>query len=81
MLLESMAGKGGACNGIPQDGTPFRFSEKHRAVDFFGEQLKSAGFNYHGTEPVYSGIYGTGACCPLRTLERANLRTWLRCRG
>jgi DNA-directed RNA polymerase I subunit RPA2 len=59
MLLESMAGKAGACHGISQDGTPFRFSEKHRAVDHFGEQLKAAGFAYHGTEPVYSGIYGT----------------------
>ena len=59
MLLESMAGKAGAAHGIPQDGTPFRFSEKHRAVDYFGEQLSKAGFAYHGTEPMYSGIYGT----------------------
>lgn len=59
MLLESMAGKAGAMHGIPQDGTPFRFSEQHRAVDYFGEQLMKAGFAYHGTEPMYSGVYGT----------------------
>ena len=35
------------------------FSEKHRAVDYFGEQLRSAGYSYHGTETMYSGVYGT----------------------
>ena len=59
MLLECMAGKAGAMHGIEEDGTPFRFSEKNRAVDFFGEQLHSAGYAYHGTETMYSGIYGT----------------------
>ena len=59
MLLEIMAGKAGAMHGIPQDGTPFRFSEKHRAVDYFGEQLMKAGYAYHGTEPMYSGLFGT----------------------
>ena len=59
MLLESMAGKAGASHGVAQDGTPFRFSEQHRAVDYFGEQLLQAGFAYHGTEPMYSGLYGT----------------------
>jgi len=59
MLLESMAGKGGALHAMPQDGTPFRFSEEHRAVDYFGEQLLAAGYDYHGTESMYSGIYGT----------------------
>ena len=59
MLLESMAGKAGAVHGCTQDATPFRFSEKHRAVDHFAEQLKASGFNYHGTESMYSGVYGT----------------------
>jgi len=59
MLLESMAGKAGACHGVAQDGTPFRFSEKHRAVDYFGEQLRACGYAYHGTEAMYSGLYGT----------------------
>ena len=57
--LESMAGKAGACHGVSQEATPFRFSEKHRAVDYFGEQLRACGYAYHGTEPMYSGLYGT----------------------
>lgn len=44
--------------GDPQDATPFKFSEKQRAVDYFGEQLTAAGFNYYGSEPLYSGIWG-----------------------
>lgn len=58
MLIESMAGKSGALHGKYMDGTPFKFSEKQRAVDYFGEQLKAAGFNYYGSEPLYSGIWG-----------------------
>ncbi|KAK8800744.1 hypothetical protein WA158_000069 [Blastocystis sp. Blastoise] len=59
MLIESMAGKSGALHGIYQDGSPFRFSEKHRAVDYFGEQLTKAGYCYYGSEKLYSGIWGT----------------------
>ena len=58
MLLESMAGKAGAMQATTQNGTPFRFSEKNRAVDYFGEQLRAAGYAYHGTENMYSGAYG-----------------------
>jgi DNA-directed RNA polymerase I subunit RPA2 len=39
MLVESMAGKAGACHATFQDSTPFRFCEGQRAVDFFGEQV------------------------------------------
>ncbi|RKP17185.1 beta and beta-prime subunits of DNA dependent RNA-polymerase [Rozella allomycis CSF55] len=59
MFVESMAGKSGAMHGICQDATPFNFNEKFMAVDHFGEQLKKAGYNYYGNEPMYSGIYGT----------------------
>jgi hypothetical protein len=45
-----------------QNSTPFQFSEQDRAVDYFGEQLTAAGYNYVGTETMYSGITGT----PLR---------------
>ncbi|ORX84247.1 beta and beta-prime subunits of DNA dependent RNA-polymerase [Anaeromyces robustus] len=59
MFVESMAGKSGALHGIAQDSTPFQFSEDHQtAVDYFGEQLKAAGYNYYGNEPMYSGITG-----------------------
>lgn len=36
----------------------FRFSEQDTAVNYFGEQLKAAGYNYYGNEPMYSGITG-----------------------
>lgn len=35
-----------------------RFSEKDTAIDYFGEQLLAAGYNYYGNEPMYSGITG-----------------------
>jgi len=58
MLIESMAGKVGALNAEFQDGTPFQFNERNRAVDYFGQQLRAAGYNYYGSEPMYSGISG-----------------------
>ncbi|KAJ5343665.1 uncharacterized protein N7506_003489 [Penicillium brevicompactum] len=57
-MIESMAGKAGAMHGLPQDSTPFQFSEENTATDYFGEQLKKAGYNYYGNEPLYSGITG-----------------------
>jgi DNA-directed RNA polymerase I subunit RPA2 len=65
MLVESMAGKAGALHGVFQDSTPFRFNEKQRAVDHFGEQLRSAGYNYYGTETFYSGITGEPLPCDI----------------
>eukprot|EP00161_Ancyromonas_sigmoides_P011780 TRINITY_DN2973_c0_g2_i1.p2 TRINITY_DN2973_c0_g2~~TRINITY_DN2973_c0_g2_i1.p2 ORF type:complete len:235 (+),score=130.79 TRINITY_DN2973_c0_g2_i1:230-934(+) len=59
MLVESLAGKSAAMHGTFLDSSPFRFSESDRAVDYFGEQLVKAGFNYHGNEPMYSGLHGT----------------------
>jgi DNA-directed RNA polymerase I subunit RPA2 len=58
MLVESLAGKSGSLFGNKNDGTPFRFNEKHRAVEYFGQQLVRAGYNYAGTEPLYSGTSG-----------------------
>ncbi|KAI8613271.1 hypothetical protein BC830DRAFT_1170381 [Chytriomyces sp. MP71] len=58
MFVESLAGKSGALHGHAQDATPFQFNEDHAAADFFGEELKQAGFNFHGNEPMYSGITG-----------------------
>jgi DNA-directed RNA polymerase I subunit RPA2 len=58
MFVESLAGKSGALHGLSQDSTPFKFNEEDRAVDYFGHQLMKAGFNYHGNEPMYSGITG-----------------------
>ncbi|KAL4402349.1 ribonucleoside binding protein [Malassezia pachydermatis] len=58
MLIESMAGKAGAMHGISQDATPWTFNEDDTPVSYFGEQLKAAGYNYMGNEPMYSGITG-----------------------
>ncbi|EZF72770.1 hypothetical protein H105_05053 [Trichophyton soudanense CBS 452.61] len=58
MFVESLAGKAGSLHGLPQDSTPFQFSEEATAGDFFGKQLQKAGYNFHGNEPMYSGITG-----------------------
>lgn len=58
MFVESLAGKAGALHGIAQDATPWKFSESDTPADFFGEQLRQAGYNYHGNEPMYSGVTG-----------------------
>ncbi|BFZ58330.1 DNA-directed RNA polymerase I subunit rpa2 [Savitreella phatthalungensis] len=58
MFVESIAGKAGALKGCAQDATPFTFSEQETAADFFGKQLAEQGFNYHGNEPMYSGVTG-----------------------
>lgn len=59
MLIESMAGKVAAMQGRYQESTPFRFTEDETAVDYFGKQLVAAGYNYAGTETLYSGFTGT----------------------
>ncbi|RQM23815.1 hypothetical protein B5M09_004969, partial [Aphanomyces astaci] len=59
MLVESMAAKAGALRGEYMDATPFQFDEEHRAIDQFGKYLKKAGYNYMGSEPLYSGLTGT----------------------
>jgi DNA-directed RNA polymerase I subunit RPA2 len=58
MFMESLAGKAGALHGLAQDSSPWRFTEQDTAGDYFGEQLRLAGFNYHGNESMYSGITG-----------------------
>ncbi|KAJ1950137.1 hypothetical protein FBU59_000821 [Linderina macrospora] len=58
MFVESIAAKAGALHGVCQDATPFTFDETNTAADYFGEQLRLAGYNYHGNEPMYSGITG-----------------------
>lgn len=58
MLVEFMAGKSAALHGQTYDATPFRFDEQNTVVDYFGEQLRRAGFNYYGNEVLYSGITG-----------------------
>ncbi|KAJ8755444.1 hypothetical protein K2173_019242 [Erythroxylum novogranatense] len=76
MLLESVAAKGGSLNGKFVDATPFAGSvkkskgeeinsEPESLVDELGNMLKSHGFNYHGVEVLYSGVYGTELTCEI----------------
>lgn len=58
MMLESMAGKSSSCHGIIHDATPFMFSEDEKAGEYYGDMLRRAGYNYYGTEMMYSGIDG-----------------------
>ncbi|KAJ1880468.1 hypothetical protein LPJ57_002233 [Coemansia sp. RSA 486] len=58
MFVESIAAKAGSLHGVCQDSTPFQFDEENTAADYFGEQLRKAGYNFHGSEPMYSGVTG-----------------------
>ncbi|CAK8677674.1 unnamed protein product [Clavelina lepadiformis] len=58
MMIESMAGKAAASHGHCYDATPFTFTEEQPAIEHFGELLTKAGFNYYGTETLYSGVSG-----------------------
>ncbi|GFU14119.1 DNA-directed RNA polymerase I subunit RPA2 [Nephila pilipes] len=58
MMIESMAGKSAALQGTFHDATPFTFSENDTAAEYFGECLRKAGYDYYGTERMYSGVSG-----------------------
>ncbi|XP_069682789.1 DNA-directed RNA polymerase I subunit RPA2 [Periplaneta americana] len=58
MMIEVMAGKSAALHGLVHDATPFKFSERDTAIDYFSKMLEAGGYNYHGTERMYSGIDG-----------------------
>ncbi|CAD5165130.1 unnamed protein product [Musa acuminata subsp. malaccensis] len=75
MLLESIAAKGGSLHGKFVDATPFsrsvcnadedKPSKSSSVVDELGPMLTSYGFNYHGVEVLYSGVYGTELTCEI----------------
>ncbi|KAK9882973.1 hypothetical protein WA026_001189 [Henosepilachna vigintioctopunctata] len=58
MMIEVMAGKSASIHGLVHDATPFEFNEKNTAIDYFGRLLEAGGYNYFGTETMYSGIDG-----------------------
>jgi DNA-directed RNA polymerase I subunit RPA2 len=41
MMIEVMAGKSAVLHGLVHDATPFRFSEKDTAIDYFGGMLEA----------------------------------------
>lgn len=68
--------QGGSLRGKFVDATPFpdsvrkdngeeTGSESISLVDELGSMLTSYGFNYHGTEVLYSGVYGTELKCEI----------------
>jgi DNA-directed RNA polymerase I subunit RPA2 len=58
MMIETMAGKCAALYGEVHDATPFKFTEKDTAIDYFGKLLQKSGYSYYGTERLYSGVDG-----------------------
>nr|XP_049705176.1 DNA-directed RNA polymerase I subunit RPA2 [Helicoverpa armigera] len=58
MMIECMAGKAASLHGHVHDATPFRFNEKDTAINYFGRLLEASGYNYYGTERMYSGVDG-----------------------
>ncbi|KAB2010197.1 hypothetical protein ES319_D10G221000v1 [Gossypium barbadense] len=75
MLLESVAAKGGSLHGKFVDATPFSDAvkgangktetESESLVDELGSMLRARGFNCHGVEVLYSGVYGTELTCEI----------------
>ncbi len=57
-LMEMLAGKAGALEGINTDGTAFAEDGKVR-LSQYSEMLKKNGFDQHGDEVLYDGITGT----------------------
>lgn len=58
MMIECMAGKSASVHGLVHDASPFQFSEQDTAIDYFGKLLQAGGYNYYGTERMYSGVDG-----------------------
>lgn len=56
-------------NSSPQGGGESKESSTNRsndpATNVFGKQLTGYGFNYHGTEVMYSGLLGTEFTCEI----------------
>lgn len=67
--------QGGSLRGEFVDATPFRSSvtkdsgesdsKSGSLVDDLGLLLREKGFNYHGLEVLYSGVYGTELTCEI----------------
>lgn len=58
MLVESIAGKSGSNSGEFKQVKTFEKYEDDDVVQYFGQELLKQGYNYYGTETMYSGIFG-----------------------
>lgn len=67
--------QGGSLHGEFVNATPFRSSLKKDSeesesksgslLDDLGQMLREKGFNYHGLEVLYSGVYGSELTCEI----------------
>ena len=68
-------------HGAVHDATPFKFGEERGhdvdAIDFFARQLETAGYNYYGTETMYSGTDGV----PMKASEKLKGLPMFSCHG
>lgn len=70
-IFYAISKQGGALHGKFVDATPFSNtmkdaeSESSSLVDELGSMLTASGFNYHGVEVLYSGVYGTELTCEI----------------
>jgi len=58
LMVEGLAGKSGTITGSFNDSSPFRCSEEINSFGKFSEQIRQVGFQYFGTEILYSGYSG-----------------------
>ena len=58
MLIESLAGKSGSMQGKFKSFIPFEKAPNDDIISLLGEELVKEGFNYNGTEILYSGVSG-----------------------
>jgi len=58
LITESLAGKSGSIIGSFTDSSPFRYSGDRNSFGKFSEQLRQVGFQYFGSEILYSGYSG-----------------------
>ena len=58
MLIESLAGKAGSMQGKFKQFETFKKAENDDLICNLGEELIKEGFNFNGTEVLYSGVSG-----------------------
>jgi len=58
LITECLAGKSGSITGSFNDSSPFRYSGDRNSFGKFSEQLRQVGFQYFGSEILYSGYSG-----------------------
>jgi hypothetical protein len=75
--VRNCCGQVGAIKGQFVDASPFqkcvsvdekegrKSGTEESTIDKYGKQLKEYGFNYHGTEVMYSGLYGNEMTCEI----------------